>query len=51
MSANVEHSIERTREVITIMEPLRQTWHEAAAMVADQAAAAHVRSSGDLGFA
>ena len=51
VSANVEHSIERTREVITIMEPLRQTWHEAAAMVADQAAASYVRSSGDLGFA
>ena len=52
VSANVEHSIERTREVIVIMEPLRQTWHEAAAMVADQAVASHeVRTSGDLGFA
>lgn len=52
VSANVEHSIERTREVITIMEPLRQTWHEAAAIVADQAAAQHGGpGTGDLGFA
>jgi flagellar protein FliS len=51
VSANVDRSIERTREVITIMEPLRQTWHEAAAIVAEQSAAAHVRPAGDLGFA
>jgi len=52
VSANVEHSIERTREVITIMEPLRQTWHEAAALLADQAAAQQpVRTHGELGFA
>ena len=52
VSANVEHSIERTREVIAIMEPLRQTWHEAAAIVAAQSVAQHVGSiSGDLGFA
>ena len=52
VSANVEHSIERTREVITIMEPLRQTWHEAAALLADVAAAQQpVRAHGELGFA
>jgi len=52
VSANVERSIERTREVITIMEPLRQTWHEAAALLADQAAAQQpVRTHGELGFA
>ena len=51
VSANVEHSIEHTREVITIMEPLRQTWHEAAALLAGQSAAAHVRPAGGLGFA
>ena len=52
VSANVEHSIERTREVISIMEPLRQTWHEAAAMLADQAAAQYGGTgTGDLGFA
>ena len=52
VSANVEHSIERTREVITIMEPLRQTWHEAAAIVSEQSVAQHVSSgTGELGFA
>lgn len=52
VSANVEHSIERTREVITIMEPLRQTWHEAAAMLAEQSVAQHAGTgTGDLGFA
>jgi flagellar secretion chaperone FliS len=52
VSANIEHSIERTREVIEIMEPLRQTWHEAATLLADRAAAQHgARSGGDLGFA
>ncbi|MBU1588540.1 MAG: flagellar export chaperone FliS [Actinobacteria bacterium] len=52
VSANVEHSIERTREVIAIMEPLRQTWHEAAAIVAQQSIAQHVGTgTGDLGFA
>lgn len=52
VSANVEHSVERTREVITIMEPLRQTWHEAAAIVAQQQAAQHGgASTGELGFA
>ena len=52
VSANIEHSIERTREVITIMEPLRQTWHEAAAIVAAESTATYgARPSGDLGFA
>ena len=52
VSANVEHSIERTREVIAIMEPLRQTWHEAAAMLAEQSVAQHTGTrTGDLGFA
>jgi flagellar protein FliS len=52
VSANVEHSVERTREVITLMEPLRQTWHEAAAIVAEQSVAQHVSSgTGELGFA
>lgn len=52
VSANVEHSIDRTREVIAIMEPLRQTWHEAAAIVAQQSIAQHAGTgTGDLGFA
>jgi flagellar protein FliS len=52
VSANVERSVVRTREVIAIMEPLRQTWHEAAELVA--ASGATVRAStavGTLGFA
>jgi flagellar protein FliS len=52
VSANVERSVERTREVIAIMEPLRQTWHEAAELLAasSQPVAAS-RSVGTLGFA
>lgn len=51
VSANVERSVERTREVISIMEPLRQTWHEAAEIVAGRAAMAEPRLTGILGVA
>ncbi len=52
LSANIERSVERTREVISIMEPLRQTWHEAAELVASQTLAnAAPRAAGSLGFA
>jgi len=52
VSANVERSVERTREVIAIMEPLRQTWHEAAELVAGRSVAAPgSRESGMLGVA
>lgn len=52
VSANVERSIERTREVIEIMEPLRQTWHEAAALLAQQNTMnAERRNDGYLGVA
>lgn len=52
VSANVDRSIERTREVITIMEPLRQTWHEAAEIVAVRALeTAEPRRDGILGVA
>ena len=52
VSANTERSIERTREVIEIMEPLRQTWHEAAEVVArEQGSAVTPRGNGTLGFA
>ncbi len=30
MNANIYRNVELTRECITILEPLRQTWHEAA---------------------
>jgi len=52
VSANVERSIDRTREVITLMEPLRQTWHEAADLVALRALeSAAPRHDGNLGIA
>jgi flagellar protein FliS len=52
VSANLDSSIERTREVIAIMEPLRQTWHEAADLLAQHGqAGAAPRQGGDLGFA
>jgi flagellar protein FliS len=50
VSANIDRSIDRTREVITIMEPLRQTWHEAAQLVAERNATAPA-ADGTLGFA
>lgn len=31
ISANIHRDVERTRESIALLEPLRQTWHEAAA--------------------
>ena len=52
VSANIDRSIDRTREVITIMEPLRQTWHEAAEIVALSALqSAGPRRDGELGIA
>jgi flagellar protein FliS len=51
VSANIDRSIERTREVIGIMEPLRQTWHEAAELVAQRfQALAAPRQDGMLGI-
>ncbi len=32
MNANIRHDPALTREAITLLEPLRQTWHEAAAV-------------------
>lgn len=37
--ANIRRDVERTREGITILEPLRQSWHEAAAMLPAQGVA------------
>lgn len=50
VSANLDHSIERTREVAQIMEPLRQAWHEAADLVSRSSAVAP-QQEGYLGFA
>lgn len=50
ISANVNRDVQRTRECVGLLEPLRLTWHEAAAQVP----AAPVRTSslsGSLGFA
>jgi flagellar protein FliS len=51
VSANIDRSIDRTREVIALMEPLRQAWHEAAEIVARSATPTEPRSDGTLGFA
>jgi flagellar protein FliS len=51
ISANIDRDINRTREVIALMEPLRQTWHEAAALVAAEAASSASRPEGVLGYA
>lgn len=51
VSANIQHSVEMTREVIALMEPLRQTWHEAAELLARESMTSGVRAGGNLGFA
>lgn len=33
VNANIQRDASLTREVINLLEPLRQTWHEAAAMI------------------
>lgn len=46
--ANVHRDTERIREAITLLEPLRSTWHDAAALVPAQAdsSASHVGGFG-----
>lgn len=51
VSANIDRDIARTREVISLMEPLRQTWHEAAAQLAAERAGTAPQAEGVLGFA
>jgi flagellar protein FliS len=48
INANIHRDIERTRESIALLEPLRQTWHEAAGMLPAQPAPSQ---GGNLGFA
>lgn len=48
VNANVNRDVERTRESIALLEPLRQAWHEAAAAQPAQPAP---RTTGTLGFA
>lgn len=50
VSANLHRSVDRTREAIRLLEPLQQTWHEAAAMIPAQAQPAMASASaGSLG--
>jgi flagellar protein FliS len=52
ISANIHRDIERTRESITLLEPLRRTWHEAAAELPSQTTpSAGLNVGGTLGFA
>lgn len=48
VNANIHRDIERTKESIALLEPLRQTWHEAAGMLPTQSAPSQ---TGTLGFA
>ena len=47
-TANIHRDVERTREAILLLEPLRQSWHEAAASLPVRSASA---GTGTLGFA
>ena len=48
VDANISRNADRTRECITLLEPVRQAWHEAAAQIPVPAATA---GTGTLGFA
>jgi flagellar protein FliS len=50
VNANIHRDIDRTRESIALLEPLRQTWHEAAGQLPSQAAAT-ASAGGTLGYA
>ncbi|WP_026551963.1 flagellar export chaperone FliS [Arthrobacter sp. H20] len=48
IDANISRNVNRTRECIALLEPVRQAWHEAAAQIPVPAATA---GTGTLGFA
>lgn len=48
IGANIHRDVDRTKECILLLEPLRQGWHEAAASLPAQAAAAG--AGGTLGI-
>ena len=50
ISANIHRDIERTRESIALLEPLRQAWHEAAGML-PASTVSSTRAGGSLGIA
>jgi flagellar protein FliS len=47
VNANIHRDVERTRESIALLEPLRQSWHEAAQLMPAQQAPA---AGGGLGI-
>ena len=53
ISANVHRDVERTREGIALLEPLRQAWHEAAGALPAQATLTNTvaYTGGNLGVA
>jgi flagellar protein FliS len=53
ISANIHRNVDRTRECIDLLEPLRQAWHEAAGDVPGASAqqAFGVQPVGELGIA
>jgi flagellar protein FliS len=50
VNANIHRDVDRTRECIALLEPLRQTWHEVAGQLPSQAAPT-ANAGGTLGFA
>jgi flagellar protein FliS len=52
VTANVQRDVELTREGIRLLEPLRQSWHEAAALLPATQQPSRARSTGgNLGIA
>ncbi|MHA7263902.1 flagellar export chaperone FliS [Arthrobacter sp. TMN-37] len=51
MAANMHRDIRATRECITLLEPLRQAWHEASASLPAQGSWDSARAAGSLGVA
>lgn len=51
ISANVNRDVQRTRECVGLLEPLRLTWHEAAQQVPSGPVRTSSVASGSLGFA
>ncbi|TVU59695.1 flagellar export chaperone FliS [Paenarthrobacter nitroguajacolicus] len=51
IGANIYRDVERTKECIELLEPLRQGWHEAAAQLSAETPATAVPSGRALGVA
>lgn len=47
VNANIHRDAARTREAITLLEPLQQSWHTAAGLVTDEEAAGLPAASGE----